>query len=57
MAEAFTGRPGKYCKLEDTISSFERVVAGEFDHLPESAFFMVGGIEDVVEQARTLEAA
>ncbi len=57
VAEAFTGRPGKYCKLEDTISSFERVVAGEFDHLPESAFFMVGGIDDVVEQARTLEAA
>src|SRR5512143_1330818 len=57
VAEAFTGRPGKYCKLEDTISSFERVVAGEFDHLPEAAFFMVGGIDDVVEQARTLEAA
>jgi F-type H+-transporting ATPase subunit beta len=57
VAEAFTGRPGKYCKLEDTISSFERVVAGEFDHLPESAFFMVGGIDDVVEQAKTLEAA
>jgi len=57
VAEAFTGRPGKYCKLEDTISSFERVVAGEFDHLPEAAFFMVGGIEDVVEQARTLEVA
>jgi F-type H+-transporting ATPase subunit beta len=57
VAEAFTGRPGKYCKLEETIASFERVVAGEFDSLPESAFFMVGGIEDVIEQARTLEAA
>ena len=57
VAEAFTGRPGKYCKLEETIGSFERVVAGEFDSLPESAFFMVGGIEDVIEQARTLEAA
>jgi len=57
VAEAFTGRPGKYCKLEDTISSFERVVNGEFDELPESAFFMVGGIEDVIEQAKTLEAA
>jgi F-type H+-transporting ATPase subunit beta len=57
VAEAFTGRPGKYCKLEDTISSFERVVAGEFDELPESAFYMVGGIEDVVEQGKTLEAA
>jgi len=57
VAEAFTGRPGKYCKLEETITSFERVVAGEFDSLPESAFFMVGGIEDVIEQARTIEAA
>ena len=57
VAEAFTGRPGKYCKLEDTISSFERVVAGEFDELPESAFYMVGGIEDVIEQGKTLEAA
>jgi F-type H+-transporting ATPase subunit beta len=57
VAEAFTGRPGKYCKLEDTISSFERVVNGEFDQLPESAFYMVGGIEDVIEQAKTLEAA
>jgi F-type H+-transporting ATPase subunit beta len=57
VAEAFTGRPGKYCKLEDTISSFERVVNGEFDELPESAFYMVGGIEDVLAQAKTLEAA
>ena len=57
VAEAFTGQPGKYCKLEDTIESFERVAAGEFDSLPEQAFFMVGGIEDVVEKARRLEAA
>ena len=57
VAEAFTGRPGKYCKLEDTISSFERVVNGEFDELPESAFYMVGGIEDVIAQAKTLEVA
>jgi len=57
VAEAFTGRPGKYCKREETIASFERVVAGEFDNLPESAFYMVGGIEDVIEQAHALEAA
>jgi len=57
VAEAFTGQPGKYCKLEDTIASFERVVAGEFDSLPEQAFFMVGGIDDVLEQAKRLEAA
>jgi F-type H+-transporting ATPase subunit beta len=55
VAEQFTGRPGKYVKLEDTIGSFERVVAGEFDHLPEQAFYMQGGIDDVVEEAKRLE--
>jgi F-type H+-transporting ATPase subunit beta len=54
VAEAFTGITGKYVKLEETISSFERVVAGEFDHLPEQAFFMAGGIDDVIENARKL---
>jgi len=44
VAETFTGIKGKYVKLEDTIESFERVVAGEFDHLPEQAFYMKGGI-------------
>ncbi|HMA42186.1 MAG TPA: F0F1 ATP synthase subunit beta [Gemmatimonadales bacterium] len=57
VASQFTGREGKYVKLEETIASFERVVAGEFDHLPEQAFYMVGGIEDVVEQAKQLAAA
>ncbi|HUF13717.1 MAG TPA: F0F1 ATP synthase subunit beta [Longimicrobiales bacterium] len=56
VAEAFTGTKGKYVKLEETIESFERVVAGEFDHLPEQAFYMVGGIEDVVEAAKRLSA-
>ena len=51
VAEQFTNIPGKYVKLEDTISSFERLVAGEFDSLPEQAFFMAGGIDDVVENA------
>jgi F-type H+/Na+-transporting ATPase subunit beta len=55
VAEQFTGIAGKYVKLEDTISSFERLVAGEFDHLPEQAFFMAGGIEDVVENAKKLQ--
>jgi len=54
VAEQFTGRPGKYVKLEDTIESFERVAAGEFDHLPEQAFYMQGGIEDVVAEAERL---
>jgi len=50
VAEVFTGFPGKYVKLEDTIESFERVAKGEFDHLPEQAFYMVGGIEEAVER-------
>jgi len=57
VAEAFTGRAGKYVKLADTVESFERVVKGEFDHLPEQAFFMQGGIEDVVEAAKQSQAA
>jgi len=55
VAEQFTGTPGKYVKLEETIESFERVVAGEFDHLPEQAFYMVGGIEEAIERGRKLE--
>jgi F-type H+/Na+-transporting ATPase subunit beta len=54
VAEQFTGIKGQYVKLEDTIESFERVVAGEFDHLPEQAFYMKGGIEGVIEAAREL---
>ena len=56
VAEQFTGTPGEYVKLDETIASFERVVNGEFDHLPEQAFYMVGGIEGAVEKARKLEA-
>jgi len=54
VAEQFTGIKGKYVKLEETISSFERLVGGEFDTLPEQAFFMAGGIEDVTENAKRL---
>jgi F-type H+-transporting ATPase subunit beta len=57
VAEVFTGLPGKYVKLEDTIESFERVAAGEFDHLPEQAFYMKGSIEDVIAEAEKLEKA
>jgi F-type H+-transporting ATPase subunit beta len=57
VASQFTGLEGKYVKLEDTIASFERVVSGEFDHLPEQAFYMVGGIEDVAAQAKKLASA
>jgi len=55
VAEQFTGTPGKYVKLEETIESFERVVKGDYDHLPEQAFYMVGGIEEAEEKARKLE--
>jgi F-type H+-transporting ATPase subunit beta len=57
VASQFTGLEGKYVKLDDTITSFERVVSGEFDHLPEQAFYMVGGIEDVIAKAKQLAAA
>ena len=54
VAEQFTGIPGKYVKLEETISSFEQLTRGEFDHLPEQAFFMAGGVDDVVANAERL---
>ena len=57
VAEQFTGFAGKYVKLEETIESFERVLAGEFDHLPEQAFYMVGGIDEVVEKAKKLASS
>jgi F-type H+/Na+-transporting ATPase subunit beta len=55
VAEQFTGIPGKYVKLEETVESFERVVAGEFDDLPEQAFYMVGSIDEAVEKAKTIK--
>ena len=54
VAEQFTGIKGQYVKLEETVSSFERLVAGEFDQYPEQAFFMQGGIDGVVETAKKL---
>ncbi len=55
VAEQFTGFPGKYVTLEDTITSFERVLSGEFDQLPEQAFYMQGGIDDVIAKAKELQ--
>ncbi len=57
VAETFTGTAGRYVKIEDTVQSFERVISGEFDHLPEQAFYMVGGIDEVVARAEELEAS
>ena len=56
VAEVFTGTPGVFVKLEDTIKGFKGIVAGEYDELPESAFYMVGTIEEAVEKARKLAA-
>ncbi len=56
VAQVFTGSPGVQVPLEDTIASFKAVVAGEYDHLPEAAFYMVGGIEDVVAKAEKMAA-
>jgi F-type H+-transporting ATPase subunit beta len=57
VAEQFTGLPGKYTPIGETIASFKALCDGEYDHLPEQAFFLVGGIEEAVEQAKKLEAA
>ena len=54
VAEVFTGSPGKYVSLKDTIRGFQGILSGEYDHLPEQAFYMVGGIEEVVEKAKSL---
>ena len=54
MAEVFTGAPGKYVRLADTIKGFKGIVEGEYDHIPEQAFYMVGGIEEVLEKAKIL---
>jgi len=55
VAEQFTGTEGRYVKMEDTIDGFERLINGEFDHLPERAFLYVGGIDEAVEKAKKLE--
>jgi ATP synthase F1 subcomplex beta subunit len=57
VAKVFTGADGKQVPLEDTIKSFKAVVAGEYDHLPEAAFYMVGGIDEVIAKAEKLAAA
>ncbi|MCG8463755.1 MAG: F0F1 ATP synthase subunit beta [Xanthomonadales bacterium] len=55
VAEQFTGTPGKYVSLSDTIRSFKGIVDGEYDHLPEQAFYMVGSIEEAVAQAEEMQ--
>ena len=57
VAEVFTGSPGKLVSLEDTIKGFKGIVNGEYDHLPEAAFYMVGTIEEAIEKGAKLEAS
>merc|ERR1712230_180994 len=56
VAEIFTGMPGKYVKLEETIAGFNQILAGELDHLPEQAFYLVGNIEEVKAKAEKIAA-
>ncbi len=55
VAKVFTGADGKYVPLKETIKGFKGIVAGDYDHLPEQAFYMVGGIEEAIEKAKTLK--
>jgi F-type H+-transporting ATPase subunit beta len=53
VAETFTGMPGKFVKVEDTVRSFKEIIDGKHDDLPESAFYMVGSIEEAIEKAKS----
>jgi F-type H+-transporting ATPase subunit beta len=57
VAEVFTGSPGKLVSVEETIKGFKGICAGDHDHMPESAFYMVGNIEEAVEKAKRLAQA
>ena len=54
VAEVFTGSPGKYVPLKDTIKGFKMIANGELDHLPEQAFYMVGAIEEAIAKAERM---
>ena len=55
VAEGFTGQPGRYVSLRETVRGFREIVDGKHDHLPEQAFYMVGGIDEAVAKAEQLE--
>jgi F-type H+-transporting ATPase subunit beta len=54
VAETFTGTPGKYVSLKETIKGFQGIANGDYDHLPEQAFYMVGSIDEVIEKAKDI---
>jgi F-type H+-transporting ATPase subunit beta len=56
VAEVFTGSPGKYVSLKDTIAGFKGIINGEYDTIPEQAFYMVGTIDEVLEKAKAMKA-
>ena len=55
VAEVFTGSPGKYVELKDTISGFQGILEGKYDNIPEMAFYMVGGIDEVLAKAEKMK--
>ncbi len=57
VAEQFTGRPGRYVKIEDTVKSFRGIVEGKYDEIPEQAFYLKGGIDEVLEEAEKMKTA
>ena len=57
VAEAFTGKSGKYVKIEDTVRGVKEICEGKYDDIPEQAFYMAGGIEEVVERAKEMADA
>jgi F-type H+-transporting ATPase subunit beta len=57
VAEQFTGRPGRYVKVKDTVRGFRAILDGEVDHIPEQLFYMAGGIDEVLERYEQSEAA
>ena len=56
VAEVFTGSPGKYVTLEETLEGFKGILSGKYDHIPENAFYMVGNIQEALEKAEKLKA-
>ena len=56
VAEQFTGTPGKYVPIEKTIAGFKEILEGKYDDLPEQAFYMVGGIDEVIEKAKQISS-
>ena len=57
VAEQFTGSPGRYVKIEDTVKGFKEIIEGKYDDIPEQAFYMKGTIEEVLEAAEKMKAA